>query len=207
MGKIVSGIGSVVGGVFGDDRDDAARAAAAERSAAATRGIEAITEQRDLAEERLDPFITAGQESLEALRLGATPGGFGTQLEQIRSGPGFAPLFEQRTRDIQGQLAAAGLTRSGTGARAIADTNTQLALDLANLIGGRQTNLANLGFSGATNLSQLGLGGAANIANIEAQKGLAIAQGLQQSAQAQFGRTQNIFGGAANIAQGVANFL
>ena len=111
-------------------------------------------------QELLAPYLNAGTSALPALSASATPGGMDDMLSQILNGDNFQSLVDERQRGIQGQLAAGGLTRSGTAMQAAADVPTDLAFQLEGLLNGRNQNLVNQGNNAALSTSSLITGGA-----------------------------------------------
>ena len=72
--------------------------------------------QKAIAElrEQQAPFAAAGEIALPEVLSGITPGGLDERLGQIFGTDVFQNLVEERTGAVEGQLAAGGLTRSGT---------------------------------------------------------------------------------------------
>lgn len=68
-----------------------------------------------------------------------TAGGLDSALTQILGGDQFGSLVDERQRGITGQLAAGGLTRSGTAITEGARVSTDLAFDIENMLAGRQS--------------------------------------------------------------------
>jgi len=148
-------------GFFGDVFGGGKAAAAADNAAQLARF------QANLAEEQLggefervqgqfDPFIQAGAQGLQGQQQGATIGGFDERLGDIFGSQNFQNLVGERTRAVQGQLAAGGLTRSGTALEEIANVPTELGFGIENQLFGRQQGLAGQGLTAAGNLGQFG---------------------------------------------------
>jgi len=116
--------------------------------------------QQQLADtqQQFDPFIQSGVSALPELQQGfqapqgASLGGIGDIVNQIMSGEEFSGLVDQRTQAVQGQLAAGGLTRSGTALREAANIPTDLAFNLENLLTNRQFTAEQQRISGLENL-------------------------------------------------------
>lgn len=156
-----------------------------------TAGSRAATAQNQFTQQgidALDPFLQAGTAQLPALTAGATAGGLEERLAEIFGGGGFQSLVDERTRAVQGQLSAGGLTRSGAGVQAAAAVPTDLGFAIENLLSGRQQSLAGQG---------LGAGGA--IATQFGQQGEAAGAGILTDAQA---RAAGL-GQVANLASGI----
>lgn len=145
---------------------------------AGQRAATAANQQTQLGIDQLDPFATAGREQLGGLAEGATIGGLDERLADIFNSGTFGSLVGDRTRGVQGQLAAGGLTRSGAGLESIANVGSELGLQLEQLLTGRSQGLASQG-----------LGAASGIANLFGQKGQDQSSGIlaDQQARASFG--------------------
>jgi len=156
----------------------------------------AIAEQRrqfDITQASLAPFIEAGTRQLPGLEGLATPGGLDAILGQIFGGEAFQNLRGERTRAVEGQLAAGGLTRSGTALQEIANVPTDIGFQIEQLLTGRKQALAGQAQTGATNLGQFGAQASGNISD------LISASGRAESA-AQAAGQQNILNTAATAA-------
>jgi len=163
---------------------------------------QAIEELRRL----LQPFVSAGTAALPGALEEATPGGLDKRLSQIFNTDIFGKLVGERESAVRGQLAAGGLTRSGTAIQEAANIPTDIGLALENLLSGRSTDLARIGLSAAG-----GLGG--GIAGLLSQSGQAGSAGLLVDAQGRAAGQQNLlnlagaFGGAAVGAGGVGPLI
>lgn len=172
-----------MGGLISGTKGTGGEAAGAQ-GAANLQGIEELRRQFDIASQNVTPFIEAGIGALGDLTSGATIQGFGDRLKQLFSGGALEPLLDERTRAVEGQLSAGGLTRSGAGLREIADIPTQLGLMIENLLFGRSQNLAGQGLSGGLNLGNLGQQAAGGVANLFSRTGQARSSGIVTDAQA-----------------------
>ncbi len=123
------------------------------------------------------PFFNAGQQGIEGLLQGSTTEGFGQRLEDILGGSAFGGLVDERQRALQGQLAAGGLTRSGTALEEAAAIPTDLAFQIENALTGRSQNLASLGLEGARGGAGL-QGISAMLTQSQAQSGSSLAQDI-----------------------------
>lgn len=121
----------------------------------------------------LNPFAEAGAGQLGALTQGASVSGLDERLGEIFNSETFGRLVDDRTRGVQGQLAAGGLTRSGAGLQSIANVGSELGLQLENLLTGRSQGLANTGLSAGS-----------SIANMFSQQGQNTSSGILADAQA-----------------------
>jgi len=133
--------------------------------------------------EQLEPFRDVGLEQLDALSQGTTAGGLDARLAEIFDTDIFKSLVGERTRGVQSQLAAGGLTRSGAALEKISSIGPELGLQLEGLLTGRSQNLAGIGQASAA-----GVG--ANLV----QQGQNTASGILAGAQAEAQNTQNLIG-------------
>lgn len=152
--------------------------------------------QRGLTEEGLDPFIQAGTTALQDVQQGATIGGLEERIASILSGDAFQSLKQERVGDLQTQLAASGLSRSGLALQEIASISPELAFQLENQLFGRSRDLSNVGFKGVERRGALGnqltigqgqlSGGLTELeARLGENLGLGLAQGFQGIGEAQ----------------------
>ena len=118
-------------------------------------GIAGIRGAQEATFGELQPFAEAGRTALPGLVSGATLPGFGQNISDIFSSGALDPLVSERQRAATGQLAQAGLTRSGQAAQTAADIPAELAFQIESLLSGRQQQLAGFGQTAATNLSEL----------------------------------------------------
>lgn len=165
--------------------------------------IDELKRQFGIAQEGITPFIEAGKGALGDVIEGATVEGLDQRIAQLLDTDIFGSLVEERQRGVQGQLAAGGLTRSGTAIQEAAAIPTDIALALENILSGRQTNLAASGQNAALGLGGLGAQSASGIANLLNASGVAKAQGRITDANTRAGAIGNILnlggtlGGAA----------
>lgn len=188
---------------MGKDSDAGVRGAE-EANILSQQGIDELRRQFGETQADVDPFIQAGIAQLPALQAGATPGGFGANLQAIFGSGALDPLVEERTRAAQGALASAGLTRSGTAIQELSAIPQELGLNIENLLFNRQAGLAGGGQSAALNLGQLGAQSAGNIANIFGQQGQNIFAGRTQDAQRQADLIGDIIGATGALGGGLA---
>ena len=156
-------------------------------AAANAQGIAEFRKNFEKAETNVQPFIEAGLGALGDVVGGSGLEGFGESLRQIFSGGALDPLIDERTDAVQKQLAAGGLTRSGTGVREIANIPTQLGFDIESLLFGRKKGLSDTGINAGLNLGNLGTQSASGIANLFQDTGRARSQGIITDQQAKAG--------------------
>lgn len=176
----------------GGGKKDAGGDAADVQTEFLQKGIDELRRQFDSTSEDLDPFIQAGTGALGDVQQGATIPGFADRLSQIFDTDIFSTLVDERTRSTQGQLAAGGLTRSGTGVSAIADIPSSLGLQIEQLLSGRSTDLANSGASSAARLGGIGANTSSQISQLFGQQGSAQSSGILSDAQARAAGTSQI---------------
>lgn len=179
--------------------DDSGADAAQQANLLSQQGIDELRRQFGQTQANVNPFIQAGIGQLGALEQGATVGGFGERLAAIFSGGALDPLIAERTRGAQGQLAAGGLTRSGTALQEISAIPQDIGLAIESLLTGRSQNLAGAGQNAALGLGQLSGQNASNIASIFGQQGQNIIGGAQQDAQSNSGFFGDVLGLAGSV--------
>lgn len=158
-----------------------------------SQAIEELRRQFDLTQQNVSPFIEAGTGALPGVIQGTTAGGLDARLAEIFDTDIFGSLVEERQRGVQGQLAAGGLTRSGTALQEAARIPTDIGLALENLLTGRGTNLATSGQNAALGLGGIGGQASAGIANTLIGQGQNLAGGILTDAQARAAGIQNLF--------------
>ena len=191
-------MGGVISGIFGGG--DAGASAAGAANSRIDLGIDELRKQFGQAQESFQPFIDAGLQGLQGQVQGSTVGGLGDILGQIFSGGALQPLINERTRAAQGQLAAGGLTRSGTGLETIAAIPQDIGLAIEQMLSGRQGSLAQGGFTGVQNVAQLGANQAQGIAGSFGQQGENISSGILADAQAKAAGIGNLVNLASTFA-------
>lgn len=162
-------------------------------------GIDEIREQLERTQGQLDPFIEAGTGAIPGVQQGTSLAGIDERLGEIFGGQNFQNLRDERTRAIQGQLAAGGLTRSGTALQEIANVPTELGFSLENVLQNRLSNLAGGGQSSAVTSGQFGANAAGSIANLRTGIGARQAEGFLFDEKAQAA-------GVANMTNSVLSF-
>lgn len=165
-----------VGDALGKGNAGASGAAAA--NAAAELQIKELRRQFDLTQENLAPFIQAGEAQLGALTEGTTVSGLDDRISRILDSGAFSSLIGERQRGIQGQLAAGGLTRSGTAIQQAANIPTDLAFQLENQLTNRSANLVSGGQGTAGTLAGLQTQTSGQIGQTLGQIGQNTASGL-----------------------------
>lgn len=171
---------------------------------AGRRAAGAAAEESRRAEERargdLGPFLQAGQGALPGLIEGSTAGGLDERLGRIFDSDIFGRLVEERTRSVQGQLGAGGLTRSGTALQEIANVPSGLALQIEQLLTGRLGDLAGQGLQAGQGLAQVGLSGGQF-------RGEALSSGIATDAATTAKRNQALLNAAASGVQTFGKFF
>ena len=183
----------------GGKGDKSGKKAAQAQVQANQASIDEMKRQFGITQENIAPFLQAGQGAVPGVEAGATVGGMDEMLAQIFNSDIFGSLVDERQRGVQGQLAAGGLTRSGTAMQEAARVPTDLGLMLEQMLNGRQTNLMNTGLNAATGLGQMGQQNSANIGNMMSASGNAISSGIITDAQAKAQGQQNMLNTAATI--------
>lgn len=205
----------IIGGITGRTGAEAAGQAGALQAGAITeaskiaaasqeKGLQALMEQLGLTREAFAPFLAAGTEALPRLQEGATLEGLSGTLSQILGGDLFGDLIGERERGVRGQLAAGGLTRSGTAIEEAARIPTDLAMQIENMLFGRTRDIAGTGLSAAAQAGGAEGGLSAQIANMFQSIGGTQAAGITGPAQA---TATGILGAAQSQTQGIQNLL
>lgn len=166
---------------FGGGNAGAHAASAANRGI--DRGIGELRDQYAATEQTFQPFIDVGATALQGVEQASTVDGLGARLAEIFGGGALDPLIAERTRSAQGQLAAGGLTRSGTALETIAGIPQELGLAIEQMLTGRQQQLSGQGFTGVQNVAQLGANKAQGVAGSLTQQGQNISSGILADAQ------------------------
>ena len=164
------------------------------------RAISELRRQFDLSQAQLSPFVLTGRNELPGLSRAATPAGLDATLSQLFDTDIFGSLVEERGRAVEGQLAAGGLTRSGTALAEAARVPTDIGLALESLLTGRKQALAGGGLSAAVGTANLGAQTSGSIAQILNTSGVAGAEGIQTTQQARASGGQNLLNTAATVA-------
>lgn len=180
----------------GDVGADAARL----QNDALREALEFQKQQFFTTQRNINPFIQAGQGALPSVVDSATVQGLDSNIRDISNSGIFGGLLEDRTRAVEGQLSAGGLTRSGTGVQAAAEIPTSLLLQLEGLLSGRTENIAGQGLNAAQGLGSIGQTGAANIATNIAQLGINSGNGILTDAQAKAAQQQQVIQAGATAA-------
>jgi len=219
MGDVVNDVfslpGQVLGGLTGETGAEAATQAGAIQGdailEASKLGAQSQEEIRKLIEQQLGitkeqfaPFLAAGTGALPGVQQGSTIGGLDQRISQILGSEQFQPLVQERTRAVQGNLAAGGLTRSGAAITEGAKIPTDLAFQIENLISGRESNLANTGLTAAAQGSGQEQNFLNQIINSITQGTGALTSGITGSANA---TASGILGAAQSEAAGTQNLL
>lgn len=181
MSFIGDAIGSVIGGVTGAKQSaKGAQQAANTQAAAAERAIAEQRAARLSAEQRQDPFISAGTTALAQQMNLIGLNGTGAQQSAINTllaGPEFTTAVRQGEQAILQNAAATGGLRGGNTQNSLAnfraDTLTGLLGQQFNRLGG----LTSLGQNAAAGVGNAGLAVASNIGDLLNQQGAAIAGG------------------------------
>lgn len=164
--------------------------------------IAELRRQFEETKQNVAPFLDAGTNAVPQFVEGTTVGGLDDILGRIFDSENFKNLVDERQRGIQGQLAAGGLTRSGTAINEAAKVPTDLGFQIEQILSGRQNNLVNLGQNSALGLGQIGQNNSNSIANLFNNTGKAVSSGILTDAQASAAGGSNILkgiGGLGNI--------
>ncbi len=170
-----------------------------------SQAIEELRRQFDLTQENVSPFIEAGVGALPGVIQGTTAGGLDERLAEIFNTDIFGSLVEERQRGVQGQLAAGGLSRSGTALQEAARVPTDIGLALENLLTGRATNLATSGQNAALGLGGIGGTASLGIAGSLIGQGQNLSSGILADQQARAQGVQNVLSLGKTAAAGFSD--
>lgn len=179
---------------------DSGAAGANAANAASAREIAELRRQFDITQENLNPFIEAGTGQIGEQVNASTIAGLDERLAQIFSTDTFGSLVDERERGVRGQLAAGGLTRSGTGVQAIAAVPQDLGLQIENMLSGRTTQLTGSAQNAASGLGALGQQNSQAIGASLAGQGQSTASGILADQQANAAATQGLLSTGAAAA-------
>ncbi len=188
---LIAGAAASIGGALLTDTGAGGRAA--EAQAAESRQAE------KRARKTLSPFIEAGTGALPGLQEGSTVGGLDARLGRIFDSDIFGELVGERTRSVQGQLAAGGLTRSGTAVQEISRVPGDLGLQIEQLLTSRLGGLAGQGLQAGGALSGIQLQGGQF-------RGQALSSGIVTDAEASNARNQALLNSIASSISGLGAF-
>lgn len=181
--------------------------AAALQTQASREAIAEIQRQFGITQENIAPFLEAGQGAAPGVAQAAGIGGFGERLGELFGGGALDPLIAERTRAVQGGLAAGGLTRSGAGIRELADVPTNLGLQIENLLAGRGQQLFGQGQQAALGLGGLSGQAAGQQAGLLQGIGQAQSQGSLLDAQLRAQRNQQLIQGVGEAGSFLGGLL
>jgi hypothetical protein len=211
----MSFINDLIGGITGQAGATAANQAGQIQSGAITQAAQLgaqgqeelqalIAQQLGITQEQFAPFLAAGTGALPGVASSATAGGLGANLDDIMGSDYFQGLVDQRTQSVEGMLGAGGLTRSGAAITEGAAIPTDLAMQIEQMLSGRQSNLAGMGLNAATQ-------GASAGGNLFNQLTSSMNTGLQNQMSGITGAAgataSGILGGAQSQAAGMQNLL
>lgn len=154
--------------------------------------IAEIKRQFGITQENISPYLDAGTGALSSVISGSTIGGLDSTLADIFKSSTFGSLLDERTRAVEGQLSAGGLTRSGTAIQEAAAIPTDLGLALESLLTGRSQQLANTGVNAAIGQGNIGANASAQIGDALSSIGQAESSGVLADSQAQAQQTQQL---------------
>ena len=90
----------------------------------------------------LSPMTGAARGSLSALQYGATPEGYAANIRGLGSGGALDPLIAENRRNLESELAAQGLTRSGSGMQSLSQIPIETLMGIESNLYGRQGGIA-----------------------------------------------------------------
>jgi hypothetical protein len=172
----------------------AAQDAARLQSQAAQAGIDEQRRQFDTTTGNLSPFLQAGMSVLPDLIKGSTAGGLDERLKSILGGDSFKALLGERTQAAGNWAGQAGLMRSGAGLRQAAAIPTDLAMQIEQMLQGRQSSLVGSAQNAAAGLGGFGAQQADSVTELLRRQGDAWATNSISQGQIAAGRSQGAVG-------------
>jgi hypothetical protein len=174
----------LIGGLMGAD---AAESAASAQAGASEAGIAEQRRQFDLMRQLLQPYTQAGAPALQAQQAMLGLGGPEAEAAQIAAAersPTYQAMLRKGEESMLQRASATGGLRGGNMQAALAQFRPQLlAQELENRYN-RFAGLTALGQQSASGVGTAGIQTGANVANLEAQRGAALAGGHLGQAQA-----------------------
>ena len=174
-----------------DPLDLAGVRAAGRTVRASERAARTMGEMFDRTQANLQPFTDAGNSMLPGLSRTATPGGaldYATAYAPMSEALN-RPAIEDRMRDVNSQLGASGMRRSGFGVETAADiegdAHMSFLLSLQSFMNQRQQRIAEFGINSGMKLSRLGQDSAERTGDM-------LASGILSGAQTQAQGAQNV---------------
>lgn len=158
-----------------------------------------IRRQFDITSRNIKPFLDAGAEQLPTLQERTSVDGLDSILAEIFGSENFQTLRDERQLSAQNQLAAGGLTRSGTALQEAARVPTDLGFQIEQLLTGRSQDLAYKGQNAAAQLGSFGDSASGGIAGLSQNTGQGFANGQLADQQARQQGFSNVVGAAATI--------
>lgn len=174
-------------------------AAASVQQEQINKAIEEIKRQFNITQRQIKPFVQAGARALPGVEAAATVGGLEETLASIFNTDVFGSLVEERGRAVEGQLAAGGLTRSGTALTEAARVPTDIGLAIEALLSGRGANLATAGQNAVLGLGGLRTQQATSLSDLLVGVGQAGASGILGAQQAEAAGSQNFLNLAGTL--------
>lgn len=150
------------------------------------------SQRNEIAEAQALEAARAAFEADAAARAPAFTPAPAPALPAQAGGEAFRALIDERQRGIQGQLAAGGLTRSGSALQEAARIPTDLGFQIEQLLTGRSQSLAGQAQAGAGAVGQFGAGASGGISSLAQASGQAISSGILADQQAAAQGASNI---------------
>lgn len=189
---ITSGLGAATGALdFGRDASLANLTGAAGLSREALSGsmglgrdalasgrdasLGALGAGRDASVGALQPLSDAALSSLGRLQSGSTATGYAANIDRLRSGGAFDPLIAENQRNLEAQLAAQGLTRSGSGITDMSQIPIETLMGIESNLYGRTGDIYQSGLPAISNIAQLESQYGRDVSGLESQYGANLA--------------------------------
>jgi len=135
------------------------------------RAIKAQEEMFEKLDEYYKPYRDLGTNSLDEFENASTAQGLADRLKEIMGGDVYGNLMDERTQAARGQLASAGLSRSGAAVQEMADLSTATGLDIESILYGRLGNNVQTGLNATHGTAGVGQNAANQISGTYNQQG------------------------------------
>jgi len=139
--------------------------------------------QFNTTQEQVQPFLDAGTGLIPNVVANSSLDGFNAKLSAILNSENFSALEDPLQEAATNNLSAVGLTRSGVAPKVAGDIRADLALQIEQLLSGRESALVNNGQNAAFDLGAARQANADTISNLFVQKGQALSSGILADAQ------------------------
>lgn len=133
--------------------------------------IQALQQGGQAALGRLDPIAQYGYGAMDRINQGSTAQGFASNIEDLRTGGSLNPLIAENRRNLEAELSAQGLGRSGYGITEMSQLPIETIMGIENQLQGRNMGLAGLSMPAINAQAQTDYNMGAGVSGLESQYG------------------------------------